>query len=1047
MKSEIDAKAIIHNATLSFQISKRYLRGRDIKLFMRYISLNQSDIDFIEQIILIHLKNIEKQSLIAQNFIGTLDDFIFNNLFTQHFFSTTEMLRLIGYRFSILPSSSLLKAVKRTLNPILSDNLKKMKFFKKTHNIIYFLQPLPTSTQEIESFIQVSINIFLQQKIDGIMLNPMQIVLNSNKDSKIFMQEFYLNLKILADNLNAKILILDNTHEFFYEILECVKRCIDEIAYPISLVISLPSYHLESLKMLEQVKLVSAKLVEKKKPRIIIRIKDVDCNYEYQEFLVNNSHKMNINFSNHTSAMTNFIALLQQCKQYAESLEFIVATNNFLMLELLEQFELPFKLEVDPHLSFAFYKLALKKGFSIITRQYYTQDFTQVLARRMKEAFIDVKYGLFENLNMYNNPQEWKKKCESFLKSVQNIQRNLLNDILQSKHLQHYNFETFDYELQRPLYIPLTTDSTDHTTLNENSYHSQIQNALENNAQSFQSFAHCIKESQEIMPDIERLEDVLYLNAQDLQRITTQGANTPLNTFSLNTEREKELLHTAIKKQEDIFTNHLDIMISIIAQLKSNSHALFATLRELYPHIPIHIVEEQIYLLIDTFKYYAYEYRQLFNEADSVVLMPLGNIFIHTKNLELYEIGALIACNIMIGNVSLLEDCAFVRILYHIFKPVFALCPFMGIVSKQNVLDKGLIDYEIVSKDELINHATQANLFVWHRGICVVFISSFYDFYDAYLQIQDMQLFGNLKILIYTDSYIFKKAKQVFATLEVKESSLGNLINNLPKDSANISLFTYNKTEVNYVINHARISISLNSIYKPRIILGSSRAFYPGYLPPFGSKMLLFELLQTTPNNVIKNNSLYSDIIGCFNFILSVDETDFLYNLNHNYSQFLKNLERVHVIDNIYALKQQYDMCLRVYEHDDLFHVCVIMLIAFLLQIPTRISFTQNYFEIKENILAKLAKELQEQSIDNFTLVMEGEEEFLQNISETTLLRILQDENDFSTTNTYKALRKRNILAQYSLPILDRNLELERYLSTQYIWIEPNFFLQNNIKN
>lgn len=87
----------------------------------------------------------------------------------------------------------------------------------------------------------------------------------------------------------------------------------------------------------------------------------------------------------------------------------------------------------------------------------------------------------------------------------------------------------------------------------------------------------------------------------------------------------------------------------------------------------------------------------------------------------------------------------------------------------------------------------------------------------------------------------------------------------------------------------------------------------------FGSKLLLGKLLQTSPNSVILNNSLYSDIIGCFGGILSIDEIEFLYNLNHNYSQFLKNISRIASLDNIYETKKAYNMCVRIYEGDDFF--------------------------------------------------------------------------------------------------------------------------------
>ncbi|MDY5951384.1 MAG: hypothetical protein SPJ16_09370, partial [Helicobacter sp.] len=194
------------------------------------------------------------------------------------------------------------------------------------------------------------------------------------------------------------------------------------------------------------------------------------------------------------------------------------------------------------------------------------------------------------------------------------------------------------------------------------------------------------------------------------------------------------------------------------------------------------------------------------------------------------------------------------------------------------------------------------------------------------------------------------------------------------------------------------------------------------------------------------------DIIGCFSEILSADEIEFLYNLNHNYSQFLKNIARTASLDNIYETKKPYSMCVRVYEKDDFFHVCVIMLISFLLQIQTRLSFTKEYFtqdsntNITKDTPKKLQKALKEKYIDYFTLIFEDEKEFRDSINADTLVRILQDESEFATTETYAYLSKKGIIAEYSLPILNRHLELERYLATQYIQIEPNVLLQTHVR-
>lgn len=119
-----------------------------------------------------------------------------------------------------------------------------------------------------------------------------------------------------------------------------------------------------------------------------------------------------------------------------------------------------------------------------------------------------------------------------------------------------------------------------------------------------------------------------------------------------------------------------------------------------------------------------------------IFLMPLGNVFIHTKKLALHEIGAIVASNIMIGNVSFLEDCVLGRIFYYMFMPIFNFCPFLCVVDGK-VLEskdfKDIIDYEIIARQDFIRLRDDKtrNFLVWDKGVSVVFISSFYDIYEV----------------------------------------------------------------------------------------------------------------------------------------------------------------------------------------------------------------------------------------------------------------------------------------------------------------------------
>ena len=60
-------------------------------------------------------------------------------------------------------------------------------------------------------------------------------------------------------------------------------------------------------------------------------------------------------------------------------------------------------------------------------------------------------------------------------------------------------------------------------------------------------------------------------------------------------------------------------------------------------------------------------------------------------------------------------------------------------------------------------------------------------------------------------------------------------------------------------------------------------------------------------------------------------------------------------------------------------------------------------------------------------------------------MRILREEAQFASDfpSSYAFLRRRGLVAQYSLPILNKNLELERYLYTQYVFVNKNFLLDS----
>ena len=1037
-----DENVIIEEATKYFHEAKKYIRKRDMNIYKRCKSLSKSDMNFLEQILLIHIKNIAQGSKIPQNFYGVLDNFIIDNLFMKHFFTSFEMFRLVCYRFSLLPNNFLLHDIRKSCNKILIGNIKHYKPYNRTKNLVNVFQPLPNLPKDIESFLEICLQLFLQDKIDGLIINPLHLVLNpAFKEKTQLIAELSQNLQTLLHNSNAKMLILDNNCDYLDALLISIENAVQTISYPIDITISLPSYHFMSLNGLEQIAELSKKLCLKKKAKLCVRIKDLDNDYDIMDFRATHSHTINTHFTNKTNALSNLISLIEKCEQYKEILTCHIISTNMLVISLLQHIDMPLRIEIEPALHYPLYRILRTQDTQLFATQYYSTHFTDMIALRLKSAHANLSYGMLEYISMLYNNQEWGKKCKMFLQSLQQSKKgNSINAVKEHALLsqtQEYNFETFDYTLRKSLQLPNAVPMQQETQKDSI------------NMQQEKSFLHDLENLQITMPNKNKLEDILYLNAQDMHRLNMQSMNNAPATFSLYADKEKEALQLAHKKQEEVLQNRLNIMTSVIARLQECIPSIFATLCTLYPNTPPAVYEEQVYMLLDSFKYYAYAYKKLMQETESVLLMPLGNIFINTKKLSIHEIGAVVASNIMIGNVSFLEDSVLGRIFYFIFMPIFSFCPFLCVMDSKIARDQGFIDYEIIARQDFMKLRTEektSNFLVWDKGVSVVFISSFYNIYEAVQQVQYMRFSLNAQILIYTDSYIYENAKQIFIPLQVFQMSLADLIAKLPEDTSNFSLFTYNKAEMNYAINKLKVSLCINGAYKSKLISGSPRTFAPGYLQPFGSRLLLGKLVQTSPNSVILNNSLYSDIIGCFGEILSVDEIEFLYNLNHNYSQFLKNLGRTASFDNIYETKKPYNMCVRIYEKDDFFHVCVIMLIGFLLQIPTRLSFEIDYFKQTPDTPKKLQTALQEKYIENFTLVFESEETFKDSITPQTLVRILQDESQFAKTKTYAYLSNAGIIAEYSLPILNRHLELERYLATQYIQIEPHILLQTHVQ-
>ena len=953
-------ESILQGATLLLKQYKRHIRSRDINTYSRCKAMNKSDIEFIEQFSLIHLKNIELQSKIPQGMKEAMDNYVFNNLFKHNVFSSRDMLRVILHRYGILPEKMLLDYVRAKLRFLLNDDLSKVKFIKNMPNALSILSPLPNTQKDIESFLDICKEILSMELLDYIVMNPLNLVFDTSVNKDEFIESMSANLKDICVLCGSTELLLDNTGEFFYEILESICNIESSVSNRI-IAVSICSYELDSIQKLEKLASLSARFKEKRQIKLVARIKDLDVNYEIEKFNNSFNHRVNSVFTNEQSVKTNLLRLLDKCKEYEDIIDCILVTQDLFIIKSLEQIGLNARVEIDVKLNYPLFKI-LKDNITLIPTQCYTRDFTHTLAFRLKHAFVSLNHGLISMINCLNTKGEWDKLCSSFSKSYNKTSKQTSEGI-QWDTQGTFNTKSFSYEIRRTL------------------------TGIDNKDEILANFSNMT---------FENLSD--------------------MGIYDLDSA--------------------LNIISSIVTSLRDRANEAFFLLKHTREYMPDSIIEEQVYMLIDVFKYYAYEYKRLLEDSSSVSIVPLGSIFIHTENLAIHEIGSILASNIMIGNVSYMDSSLNARILYYLLESVQKEHRFFTIQSRENVYP----NYEIIGQ----NDTGLYNTLMWRGGVHVVFISSFYDFHNAFLQIRNAR-YIHKEILIFTDSYIYERAREAFVPLSVNNSTLFNLIQNMPNNASSFSLFTFNKTEINYAINHINISICINGFYKSKLISGSARIFMPGLLQPFGSRLLMLNLLGAKPNNVLRKNSLYSDIIGCFNEILSIDELEFLYNLNHNYNTFLKNMKRVANYDNIYETKKPYTLMLRVYEGDDFFYVCVVMLIAFLFQLDSTISFNVGYFQDKEDMLEKLQGNLKEKYINNFTLVVHSDSEFAQKADSNMLVRILQEQSIFAKREIHQEILKKGIVTQYSLPTLSRSIELDKYLFTQYIQIEPNFLSQANL--
>ncbi|RDU61395.1 hypothetical protein CQA44_09025, partial [Helicobacter sp. MIT 14-3879] len=199
-----ELEKIIESTTQCFKRIKKHIRKEDVALSLRIKFLNKKDIEFLEEICLIHIKNIEQGSKIEQNFYEVLDNFVFNSLLQKQFFTSFEIFKILCYRISLLPKHLFVWEAKRYCRKILCDNITKFSFYK-AKNALCFLAPMSLNDARSEKYLNECLNILLQPKVEILIVNPLNLVAKAHVCTpKVLQEELTKNLKILLENSNAK---------------------------------------------------------------------------------------------------------------------------------------------------------------------------------------------------------------------------------------------------------------------------------------------------------------------------------------------------------------------------------------------------------------------------------------------------------------------------------------------------------------------------------------------------------------------------------------------------------------------------------------------------------------------------------------------------------------------------------------------------------------------------------------------------------------------------------------------------------------------------
>lgn len=476
------------------------------------------------------------------------------------------------------------------------------------------------------------------------------------------------------------------------------------------------------------------------------------------------------------------------------------------------------------------------------------------------------------------------------------------------------------------------------------------------------------------------------------------------------------------------FDDRIQIIQEIVQIFHQKTWDIFATLRNFYDtYVPDFILLDIILNIIECLNFYTHSYKKLIEFLDWISINPIGSIYVDTTDLGFVEIASIIFANLISGNQVFLNNSLQCKLFMYIFD-VYSTKKGLIKIKNDNTTNYVFTNFDNIKNIKNISKNISKMKF-YKLKKHIIFIGSLLDFEMAVRDLKELSYYHKF------DIYIIKNCikKEVFK--EFKNKIEINSINELLGiDSDSISIYSYFKNEIYFILKNFKINVNINCSPKFRFDNASSHK-YNALINDFGSFELLYDLNNFIPLNLIGKKE-YSPIVALFSSILSIDEIEFLYELNYIYNKKIDlDVQKEFYLKNIHKK----DVILRINRYDELFSMCVIALNCYLLDSVCILSFNSDFFDF--NTIKSLQNALKQEFIKDkskkdFLLLVkfQNDNEFLDYISLDMNIRLIKDAN-------ICYLSKLEMIPIIGEPIFSSNVEQSKYISNFYIYKKDGFYI------